>query len=69
MTTKHSTKQLEAARLQAQEYRRLAELGDWARADQVQRTIDELVGYWKTKPDVGRVWAWPEEIRVIAHGR
>lgn len=55
----------ERALVAAAEYRRLVEAGDYPRADEVERTIDALVGYRTTKG----TWAWPLPVRRIAHGK
>lgn len=59
------TKQLGLAMTAAAEYRQLVALGRYPEADQVARSIDELVGRWSMRGG-RRVWAWPAAVRRAA---
>jgi hypothetical protein len=61
-TTKQQT--LERALVLAAEYYCLTRDGKWTRADQIEQTIDGLVGYRTTSGAL----AWPAKVRMIAYG-
>ena len=51
----------------AQEYRRIAASGDVTRAEQVSRTIDDLVGYWDESGG-HRFLTWPSVVARVVRG-
>lgn len=57
-----TTNNLTRATLLAHEYRALCARGDYALADQVERTIDDLIGRWT---HAGR-FMWPKPIAHTA---
>jgi hypothetical protein len=52
----------------AHEYARLSAGSDVVRAEQVSRTIDELVGYWDRGRDGTLVLRWPRSVERAAYG-
>ena len=60
-------RQLEQAIEAAHEYRRIAASGDVARAEQVSRTIDDLVGYWE-ESEGHRFLTWPSVVARVVRG-
>ena len=66
-----SEHRLEQAIEAAHEYRRYDLLGDVARVDQIERTIDDLVGYWDYIPgreSLNPVLKWPGVVARVARG-
>ena len=54
----------------ANEYRRLAVAGDYARADQIARTIEDLAGRWMWSARLGHRLALPADVeRAMRGGR
>jgi hypothetical protein len=54
----------------AAEYRRLAAAGDYARADQIARTIEDLAGRWTWSARLGHRLALPADVaRAMRGGR
>lgn len=59
------TKQTERALIAATEFTALVAAGDHTRADQVERTIDELVGRWRRDGQTF-VRVWPGAVAKAA---
>lgn len=51
----------------AHEYRKIAASGDVTRAEQVLRTIDDLVGYWDESRG-RRFLTWPSVVGRVVRG-
>jgi len=65
----NSKHRLEQAIEAAHKYRRIAASGDVARAEQVSRTIDDLVGYWDWEESHGRYrFLWPRVVARVVRG-
>ena len=60
-------RRLEQAIEAAHEYRRIAASGDVTRAEQVSRTIDDLVGYWE-ESEGHRFLTWPSVVARVVRG-
>jgi len=58
---------LEQAIEAAREYRKYDLLGDLARVDQLESTIDDLVGYWDER-DGRRFLTWPSVVALVTFG-
>jgi hypothetical protein len=63
----NSQHKLEQAIEAAREYRKYDLLGDLARVDQLERTIDDLVGYWDEVEGQERL-RWPSVVMRICRG-
>ena len=63
-----SKRRMEQAIEAAREYARLSAGSDVVRAEQVSRTIDDLVGYWDRRRDGTLVLRWPMSIEIAADG-
>ena len=67
----NSQRKLEQAIEAAREYRKYDLLGDLARVDQLESTIDDLVGYWDEVvglEGLNPVLKWPGVIMRICRG-
>ena len=63
----NSQRKLEQAIEAAREYRKYDLLGDLARVDQMESTIDDLVGYWDEVEGQERL-RWPSVVMRICRG-
>jgi hypothetical protein len=63
----NSQHKLEQAIEAAREYRKYDLLGDLARVDQLESTIDDLVGYWDEVEGQERL-RWPSVVMRICSG-
>lgn len=63
----NSQHRLEQAIEAAHEYRRIAASGDVVRAEQVSRTIDDLVGYWE-ESEGHKFLTWPCVVARVVRG-
>ena len=63
----NSQRKLEQAIESAREYRKYDLLGDLARVDQLESTIDDLVGYWDEVEGQERL-RWPSVVMRICRG-
>ena len=62
-----SQRRLDLALEAAREYHALVTRGDEARIAQLERTIDDLVGYWDQDPNDGHYFlVWPAGVVRIA---
>ena len=63
----NSQHRLEQAIEAAHAYRKYDLSGDVVRVEQLDRTIDDLVGYWDRRADGTLILRWPLSVEIAAH--